>query len=211
MISCLTISNRPEWHPWCRHQVAKQVGFKNPEHIIVDGSQYKTIGEARSVALAMASQPFVAWFDDDDWSHPERLRRSARWLFADLDGEGLGYLWDPDQRPIMVGNSSAWLLDARLKGHCALHYPGYGQVIFNGGVFSRERMPQRFLECNNGEDFEWVKAGALQGACVLIPELQHAWLCHGKNIVNTASRLIFEHTLPGIIQITDEERKLIPV
>lgn len=195
MISCLTVSNRPEWHPWCKHQVQKQNEDFVGEHIIIDGALYKTIGAARNAALEAANYPFVAWFDDDDWSDPYRLERAVGWLH---DGA------------IMVGNSSSWLVDSRLEGNCALEYPGYGQVIFNGGLFHKYHMPYKFDLCSLGEDFEWVRRGARQGACVIIPELQHAWLCHGKNIVNNTKKHTFEHTLPGVVRITDEERSLIP-
>ncbi len=195
MISCLTVSNRPEWHPWVKHQVEKQHRDFVGEHIIIDGSLYRTIGEARSAALKAALFTFIAWFDDDDWSSPARLERGAYWIL---------------QNAVMVGNASGWMIDSKLEGQCALEYPGYGHVIFNGGVFSKGYMPKTFQHSSEGEDIDWVRRGAREGPCVLIPELQQAWLCHNKNVVNSTSKRIFEHTLPGVIRITDEERKLIP-
>lgn len=195
MISCLTVSNRPEWHPWVKHQVGKQHQDLVGEHIIIDGSRYATIGEARTAALEASRHTFVAWFDDDDWSSAIRLDRALYWL---LEGA------------VMVGNVSSWMLDSRLEGACALEYPGYGHVIFNGGVFAKGRMPKTFQSSNQGEDIDWVRRGALQGPAVLLPELQQAWLCHDKNVVNSRGRRLFEHTLPGVVRITDEERRLIP-
>ncbi len=192
-ISALTVSNRPEWIPFCKHQVQKQT-LPVAEHIIIDGTGL-TIGAARTKALEVASHPLVAWFDDDDWASPWRIERAAKWF--------------EHYEVVAVGNVSGWMVSTSFADHCALRYPGYGNIIFNGGVFRANRMPRQFQPISNGEDVEWVRGG-LDGAYITIGEIQHAWLCHEKNQVNKATRHTFDCPLPPEILITDWERRLIP-
>lgn len=193
-VAALTVTNRPRWIPWVNHQVAKQT-YENIEHVVVDGSKYGSVGEARNAALAQTAARYVAWFDDDDWSHPDRIRRAMDWVIM---GAGA------------VGNLSSWLVNATLKDPCACLYPGYGYVIFNGAVFDRQKMPRAFQRSSSGEDVQWVKTGSERAPHVSIPELQHVWLCHSQNVVNRASLHVFDYPLPSVVSITAEERGLIP-
>lgn len=194
IIACLTVTNRPRWIPWVSHQVSKQT-YPWTEHVIVDGSQYQTIGEARNVALSKTGARYIAWFDDDDWSHPERLQRAMDWSIM---GAGA------------VGNLKSWLIDSKLGPKCAMRYQGYGHVIFNGALFDRTQMPPKFQLCSQAEDIVWVAGGAQQGVHISIPALQHAWLCHEENIVNKSKLYTFDHRLPSEVFITEIERALIP-
>jgi glycosyltransferase involved in cell wall biosynthesis len=194
LVACLTVTNRPRWIPWVNHQVSKQT-YENTTHVVIDGSKYDSIGEARNAALASTQAKYVAWFDDDDWSHPDRIRRAMDWVMM---GAGA------------CGNLSSWLVDAKLGPKCSLIYPGYGYVIFNGAVFDRTKMPVRFTASSSGEDVQWVSSGAKRAPHVSIPELQHVWLCHGQNVVNRASLHVFDYPLPSDAAITAEERGLIP-
>lgn len=195
MISALTVSNRSEWMDFCRHQVGKQ-SFPAAEHIVIDGSQYVTIGEARTAALAQATQPWLAWFDDDDWQHPDRLLRAKEWFEHDS--------------VVSVGNRSGWMVSTGFAPRCALRYPGYGTNIFNGSVFRTSAAPHQFQAVSRGEDVSWVVELERNGTIVTTHPLQHVWLCHERNIVNQAQRHVFEEPLPSEVVITAQERALIP-
>jgi hypothetical protein len=193
-VACLTVTNRPRWIPWVTHQVKKQT-YGNVEHMVIDGSRYSSIGEARSAALKSTAARYIAWFDDDDWSAPERVTRAMDWVVM---GAGA------------VGNLSSWFVDVALGMKPAVRYPGYGHVIFNGAVFDRTKMPAKFAPLSQGEDVRWVSTGATMAPHVSICELQHVWLCHGENVTNKATFHTFDSPLPVSCDITDEERRLIP-
>jgi hypothetical protein len=108
-----------------------------------------------------------------------------------------------------VGNYTSYMIDAKTL-QC-FRYPGYGRMIFNGGVFNKQAFPAAFSNQNQGEDLEWVLRARNANEVVVRDTILQAWLCHEQNITNPARVHVFDLDLPKGIQITDEERSLIPV
>src|SRR5690606_7961354 len=115
--------------------------YGNKELVIVDSSSEPTsiqspgvrvipapagtnIPRKRNLALAAAAGQFVAWFDDDDWQHPERL---SRLLGVLEEGRGAGHGF--------AGCSRSWFID--LYALRARPYDGLGHLIFNTALFRR--------------------------------------------------------------------------
>src|SRR5690606_13151011 len=117
----------------------------------------------------------IAWTDDDDWQHPQRLER----VVAALSGE----------EPI-AGWASGWFVDLA-EARCSA-YRGRERVLFNGAGFRTEvarsvgfdpRVPR-------GSDSSWLR-GLTRGrnvAKILPGDDGFFWLCHDKNISNPARR-----------------------
>ncbi|MCU1502180.1 MAG: putative glycosyltransferase [Ilumatobacteraceae bacterium] len=84
----------------------------------------RTIGEKRNLAVAGARGEIIVHFDDDDWSHPDRLGAQVGALragHADVCGLSTMLWWDPQRpaawrytcppvrRPWVAGNTLAYL------------------------------------------------------------------------------------------------------
>lgn len=162
-ISCLAVTNRPAFRSWLEWNYEKQT-HADKELILVEG--VNDVVEARNKALALATGDAVAWFDDDDWSHPERLRIAA-YALDDFSA---------------CGSSKAAFVDLQTGAGCEVERTG--GVFFNGAVVRRRDLPT-FTE-GEAEDVRWLKA---TGACAwLYPAPLHLWLCHDANMVNRRER-----------------------
>jgi len=86
------------------------------------------LGEKRNIAAEIARGELLAHWDDDDWSHPERLARQVAALASSVDACGLSELlwWEPanqrawryryaGHRPWVAGNTLAYRKDAWLR------------------------------------------------------------------------------------------------
>ena len=86
------------------------------------------LGTKRNVAADVARGELLAHWDDDDWSHPERLARQAAALTGSVDVCGLNEMlwWEPanqrawhyrypGHRPWVAGNTLAYRKDAWLR------------------------------------------------------------------------------------------------
>src|SRR5689334_3695599 len=130
LISCLCVTERrQEFMPWLLWCYDRQ-SWPRRELLILDSSPrpFQVAGQEdvrvitvpegtnvphkRNLALRHASGEFVAWFDDDDWQHPDRLTL----LMAALRG---GALW--------AGMSSAWFVDLATR-RCQF-YTGYNRHL----------------------------------------------------------------------------------
>jgi glycosyltransferase involved in cell wall biosynthesis len=130
------------------------------------------IGTKRNLALEAARSDWVAWFDDDDWSHPERLTR-----LLDAVGDAA---WAASDR--------AWFLDLRARR--ALSHHRAGTAIFNSAVV-RRRIAARFAfdERRSASDTRWLKKLTRSaGSPVIAPEVLSLWLVHGSNVSNPRLR-----------------------
>jgi len=133
----------------------------------------------RNLALAAATGTLVAWFDDDDWHHPQRLALLAEALFA-------------DPRVGFAGGTRSFFVD--LHGDTCRSYEGYGTIIFNGAGFRREiAQAVRFNEAQRrASDTGWMQAlSARGGHRVVAPQILSAWLSHEQNISNDRRRWRF--------------------
>ena len=93
-ILCIT-KDRPEFLPWLKWDIEKQTYDGHREVIVVDSSKesnkawfayhmpyarlielpnHYVCGHARQAALDASTGDVIAWFDDDDWHHPDHLK-----------------------------------------------------------------------------------------------------------------------------------------
>jgi hypothetical protein len=197
LVSCLCVTEgRPAFMPWLLWSFNRQ-SWPRKELVIVDSSPEPlriaredvrviaappgtNIPEKRNRALAASRGDLVAWFDDDDWQHPERLAR----LVAAIVDEG---------RPL-AGASQAWFVD--VFGSGCRRYDGRGSLVFNSAGFRRD------LACSipfnvglrRASDTLWMRRilASAGGGKHLLPETcLTLWLCHDQNISNPRTRRAF--------------------
>lgn len=186
-ISCLCVTNRPRFLPWLLWNYQKQ-SYPNKELVVVSDEPVRLPGvrnivsvgnipAKRNLALLAATGDAVAWFDDDDWQHPDRLSILADRLTDEY-----------------AGCKSSWFLD--LEGDRCMPYtisPGW-EVLFNGALFRAEfAKTVRFDESQiTAADTIWLRS--LQGkANIVNGPLLFFWLSHGSNISNPAYKKKFTH------------------
>jgi hypothetical protein len=126
----------------------------------------------RNLALNAARGTFVAWFDDDDWQHPERLERLVEAIRDDH---------------AIAGSCQSWFLD--LFTEAARPYDGRGSLIFNTALYRTELARSvRFDEgCHRASDTPWLRAVRGQHRnreIQLRDDGLTLWLCHDQNISN---------------------------
>lgn len=197
LVACLTVTNRPEWSPFCRYQVGKQIGFSDAKHIII--SQHgASIATLRCYAMAEAvavRAKYVAWFDDDDWSSPQRLMQGVSAL---------------EDNPALAafGNVRSWFIAADTRQ--GLEYQAPEGIIFNGAVFRLDRVPIEFaVGLTVGEDTDWLaRFHRTRPSYFITGHYMHAWLCHRRNITNRSDTKAFDMTPP--VLLTKTEWDLVP-
>src|SRR5690606_18181691 len=96
LVSCLCVTHeRPAFREWLLWNFDKQ-SWPHKELIVVDSSatlawperpdlrviacDRNSVPLKRNIALDAVSGRYLAWFDDDDWQHPERLERAVEAL-----------------------------------------------------------------------------------------------------------------------------------
>jgi hypothetical protein len=199
LVTALCVTHeRPEWMPWVTTQVIKQVNIAGlTEMVMIDSSakprnlswrlwqvDKPSIAAKRNIALGQVTTPYFAWFDDDDWSHPERLKRGVRILEA-----------CPEL--VAVGPVFAYKIDAAtLRSD---FYKTKEHIVFNGAVYRTEHW-KRF-EFNErlavAEDTDWQMRGIRGESYGVVNKILCAWLCHGSNIANRADRVLFNDKFPA--------------
>ena len=193
---------RQEFIPWLLWNFDRQT-YARRELVIVDSSaepfrseraDVRVVSEAvganvptkRNRALESARGSIVAWFDDDDWQHPERLESLVGAL-------NRGF--------VMAGVSQGWFVDL-FTGRSTRH-GGIRQPLFNGAGFAIEiARSVRFDErAWRGSDLVWMRAlGAAEHRSVLLdPLMLSLWLCHNRNISNPRRSRRFA-TPPGALR-----------
>lgn len=203
MVSCLCVTgDRPAFMPWLLWNYQKQ-DYPFRELVIVDGSKSgvstvddpairivrcsaeTTIGERRNLALQHARGALVAWFDDDDWQHPQRLS-----LLADA----------LTPAATVAGPTASWFVDlARLR---ARPYDGRRRPIFNGAVFRRAGVAHIAFNTDRirATDTSWLTQvmSASTAPAILTPTMTSFWLSHELNISNPSRRMTFPHALRDV-------------
>lgn len=144
------------------------------------------IPQKRNRALGAARGEYVAWFDDDDWQHPQRLRRLVGCL--------------ADSESSYAGTNRSWFVDLE-KLRCSLY--SSRQLLFNTAVFRRDRARStRFDESMpRGSDVPWMQAQrhfrhsllarageSSSGSSPLVGQTLGFWLCHEHNVSNPRSQ-----------------------
>ena len=191
LVSCLCVTEgRAPFLPWLLWGFERQT-WRNKELVIVDSSprpccRPTTVDRARvvtappgtnvpakrNVALREARGRYVAWFDDDDWQHPERLDRMAGALAAGVD---------------LAGSTTSFFVDLFTLG--CYRYAGRGHVIFNSAVLVAEvaRAVHFDEKVARASDRAWMDAvmRATLGRTNKIDDAVYTfWLCHDQNLSN---------------------------
>lgn len=197
-VACLCPTNRPAWRPWLEHQFDKQ-SWKD-KRLFIDDSE-ATIPEKRTALLARARGlgfGYVAWFDDDDWQHQDRL---AIGMCAAPWSEKYG-------KPHAVGNVRSWFISVETGK--AVSYQAPEGIIFNGAVFKLDKCPEAFERARHtGEDTEWLAQWhRRKPSYLIVPTPLSMWLCHRQNVTNRAETRAFTETPPPLINET--EWRLVP-
>lgn len=148
--------------------------YQDRELIIIDGTQ-GVIGDLRNAACERATGDLIAHWDDDDWSHPERLERCAALLVErNLAVTGLCRMpfWDCDTQ-------AAYLYDSQ---------PDTFQVG-TSLLYRRDWWEQhRFPSTSAAEDVAFVYATPREKRLSLSDYLMVA-TCHGANTQNKSAKL----------------------
>jgi glycosyltransferase involved in cell wall biosynthesis len=201
LVSCLCVTeDRPEFIPWLLWCYDRQ-SWPQRELVIVDSSvpplmlperpdvrivyvePGTALGEKRNVALDAATGSAIAWFDDDDWQHPDRLT----WLVEALQQARV------PAEATHAGPTGAWFVDL-FEDRCT-EYRGAGFALFNGSLFVRANVEKHRFQPQQraAEDTLWLRALAQARGSLAVSQLPPVffWLCHDSNTSNprTARRL----------------------
>ena len=136
-----------------------------------------TIPRKRNQALVEARGEIIAWFDDDDWQHPDKLSVLVGAL---------------DQDVSFAGSNRGWFVDL-IHSKCRPYVGAKKLVVFNNTVFRRVAVQDcRFrASLPRASDTIWMqevrKYTRGLGAVVQRDDL-FFWLCHERNISNPVSK-----------------------
>jgi glycosyltransferase involved in cell wall biosynthesis len=161
LVSCLCVTeHREEFMPWLLWCFDRQT-WARKELVIVDSSPTiwrppqrqdvsvlrarsgTSVAAKRNQALAAARGDAVAWTDDDDWQHPQRLATLLERL--------------TDRSPI-VGPSASHLVE--LFSDRVWFYPGFANTpLFNGVLMKTElaRSVPFDVHLSRASDTAWLK------------------------------------------------------
>ncbi len=144
LVSCLCVTEgRAAFIPWLLWCFDRQT-WPHRELLIVDSSEHPfvsarddvrvvtlsrgtAVARKRNVAIQEARGDLTAWFDDDDWQHPQKLASHI-----DALSNGAAY----------AGSSSSWFVDLH-RSRCEAYKAAHGYVLFNGAGFRREAVSSR--------------------------------------------------------------------
>lgn len=208
-ISCLCVTeNRDAFMPWLLWNFDRQT-YENRELLIVDSSLLPrpvehprvrwlslppgaNVPTKRNVALRAADGEYIAWFDDDDWQHPERLERLERQLTQNAG--------------VYAGGSRSYFID--IHSRRARFYDGCGHLIFNGALFRREQVaPIAFNEQRyRASDTCWLGELAERWHPRVDEQaILSLWLSHETNISNPRHKRRFGEPLDVLKELVGAE------
>lgn len=127
----------------------KPLGTRLPEnstYVRLDPSHHHSIPAKRNTGCAHASGQYIAWHDDDDWFHPDRVSLCLEAMEQeDID---------------LCGPEGAYWIDLNDRSavyyyHSVSPFPVSGGVLFHRRCV--ERHPMRG-ELNRGSDTAWMMA-----------------------------------------------------
>lgn len=202
LISCLCVTeNRAPFMPWLLWCYDRQT-WRNKELIVIESSPEPfacsradvrsvrvpfgtSIMAKRATALREMRGQVLAWFDDDDWQHPERLERIAGAM-----NEGAR----------IAGVAHGWFIDLS-RGTCCRHVEPDHLLLFNAagyaGQLARSAESIRYFS-GQGSETDWSgwfqRTSGAEVALLEAPALT-ALLCHTHNVLNRPSRWALEDSL----------------
>lgn len=205
-VACLVVTNRPAWRPWVTHQIYKQRG-DFAKQIVIDEDE-GNIPTKRNRALEMGRESsYVAFFDDDDWSHPLRLH----WATDQMEN---------NKAIDAVGNVRSFFVNALEEittypvKLMTLPYQAPEGIIFNGAVFRTSSIQGLAFDvgCDIGEDTEWLVRwmSTRRPNFTILGGPMQMWLCHRHNTTNRASERSFPESMRIGPLITEDEWALVP-
>jgi glycosyltransferase involved in cell wall biosynthesis len=188
-IAALTITHeRPAFMQWLIWNFEKQT-YEDKHLIIIDSSQpplttkrndvtvvctdNNNVAYKRNLAMQAARDggyDAIAWFDDDDWSHPKRLAYTAQ-MMAD------------HPEAVMAGTQWSWFVDVfsqRVKRFCDRKRP-----LFTGSLYRLDGLPLFDETIARGSDTDWLNRIEGQIGGTFEPLL--FMLCHDTNMGNTTA------------------------
>lgn len=194
-ICCICVTqDRPEFIPWLQWNFERQT-HPDKELLVIDSSKDRrdyaiensrwhyvdpgtNISAKRNIGLELAAGDAIAWMDDDDWQHPERLERMAAVL------EGVS-------RPTVIGTPFGWFYDLA-TGRARMHMGR--DVLFNSALIPIRtarifRFDEEILAC---ADTPWMQSILMAAPSRQLSWAAHVWLCHEANVCNPASRKTFD-------------------
>ena len=185
LISCLCVTHeRPEFMPWLLWNFERQT-YPNKELIIVDSSERPfarkharvihapgaNIPKKRNIALTEASGEYITWLDDDDWAHPGRLETLA------------GLLGDRDA---VAGGRWSWFVNLKtleVERFCDRTGVLFACMLVNTAVARAVPFDEGEIR---GSDLTWRETILTQNAHTFTYDPLAFFLCHTRNIGNTA-------------------------
>lgn len=164
--------------PRYREALERFVSASNIEHVrFVVSSERRCLGALRNLSLAEARGEIVCQWDDDDASHPDRLRVQA------------GHMLEGGDRASFLGDHLQWMSDERSLGWIDWSLGGHRgpDALFPGSLMmfrdARFLYPEDGPHAKQGEDsvfmhrvFDEVSVAALRGAGHL-----YLYEYHGRN------------------------------
>lgn len=204
LVSCLCVTeDRAEFWPWLFWNVGKQT-HRNLELVIVspqplvlggDGAELagglpktsvrtvevnpsKTLGERRGLAVAEARGEYLAWFDDDDFSTPDRLEELVR--ICERTGGAF------------CGCRELWFWDLWADRSDVVQPSDITTAVAMNTALVRTELAKRtpFRKLDQGEDVRWMAelcfAAGNEG--YFTPNLHGFCLSHSGNTANHRDR-----------------------
>jgi glycosyltransferase involved in cell wall biosynthesis len=210
LVSCLCVTeDRTAFMPWLLWCFARQ-SWTSKELVVVDSSAHPTelaptdvriirvphgtgVAEKRNMAMDHARGEFLAWFDDDDWQHPDRLRQLVSQMASDA---------------VFVGPDTAWFMDI-VERRCRRYRCADGP-IFNGALFRSETARTvRFDAARvRASDTTWMlqlRDRCPRGWRILADERLFFWLCHDGNLSNRRQRQSFDRPHAALRSLLTED------
>lgn len=199
LVSCLCVTeSRPQFWPWLWWNFAKQdhadrelvIVDSSPEPLVCDDPRVRvlsampgtSVAAKRNLAVRAASGSVLAWFDDDDWQHPQRLSILVRALSSGAQ---------------LAGNTESWFVEP--AGRRARRYVSHYGVIFNGLAVSTDSLGDALFDERKwrAADTSWTRALVVRAGTgmVVVPELLSLWLCHRRNLSNPVAKYTFPESL----------------
>jgi hypothetical protein len=211
LFSCLCVTEkRTAFLPWLLWNFDRQT-WPNKELVLIDSSAEParferadvrviavppgaTVPEKRNLALREARGQWLAWFDDDDWQHPDRLRRLAGALVEGAE---------------IAGISRTALLDLRTCG-VQRYEEAREELIFNAVGLTVRAARSRAFEPTPvvGSEILWLSGlcNELSGAVRRLPNpLLTLLLCHHSNLCNPPHKWQLTGPLESLVAELGEE------
>lgn len=194
--------NRHAFMPWLLWNYDKQT-WRYRELVVVDSSDPPielrkrsdirvlrtpvgtSLGKKRNLALDAARGAVIAWFDDDDWQHPDRLSLLLPLLREYAEKLGVSF----------IGPSRSFFFDLHRSLCRPFQWNDY--AIFNGSAYLTTAVKGVPFSENlvRTEDTRWIRdilrarrGAALDSDCPML----FAWLTHDANVTNLRTERVCE-------------------